>query len=58
MADTGGFFSDDSGQDLTEYALLATLISLSIVGALLSIGGGLAATYQSFIAPIAAATSS
>jgi Flp pilus assembly pilin Flp len=40
------FFSEDTGQDLLEYALLACLLSLTVAGVLPHTGTSLSAVYH------------
>ncbi|HET6350270.1 MAG TPA: Flp family type IVb pilin [Candidatus Krumholzibacteria bacterium] len=46
------FLRDESGQDLTEYGLLAALISIAAVLIVKSIGPLVAALYQVIVAAI------
>ncbi len=39
--------SDDSGQDLAEYALLIALIALIVIGAVAALGGQVSAVFTS-----------
>ena len=41
------FLSDESGQDLIEYALVAAIIALGAVGAMTSLAGGINAAFTS-----------
>ena len=48
------FLRNDSGATAIEYGLIAALISISIIGAAIAIGGGVQARFEqvaSFIAP-------
>lgn len=39
-------FSDDSAQDLIEYALLSAFISIAVVGAVAALGAAINTLYQ------------
>jgi Flp pilus assembly pilin Flp len=58
MGQFSGLLFGDGGQDLIEYGLLASLVSITVVAMLLAVGGSLAGLYQTFLAPIIAAAAS
>jgi len=48
------FLTDDNGQDLIEYALLAALIALAAVGGITLLGNALSNKYASLASSIGA----
>ena len=40
-------WSDESGQDLAEYALLIALIAIAVIGAVTLLGGDIASVFNS-----------
>jgi pilus assembly protein Flp/PilA len=47
-----GFTSDESGQDLAEYALLIGLIAIVVIGAVTAFGGGLVGLFNNIVATL------
>jgi len=47
-----GFISDESGQDLAEYALLIGLIAIVVIGAVTAFGGGLVGLFNNIVATL------
>ena len=47
-----GFLRGDSGQDLAEYAILASLIALVVIGAVTLLGTQLVAAYNNIVAQL------
>jgi Flp pilus assembly pilin Flp len=48
----GSLASDESGQDLAEYALLIGLIAIVVIGAVAAFGGGLVGLFNNIVATL------